>query len=148
MSPICGFAFLFLNVVLRFFFWRVYLCHNILINRRSIIVLCDSFGYFLHGKCGHSRTSEIMPMIEMKWRLVWSCQRFKKTFWVSKATFILNNTKHDLQHQTVTENPISPEMRLGICLYRLGRGDYNYTTEEMAGVRVSTVSAFVREVSE
>ena len=25
MSPICGFAFLFLNVFLRFFFWRVYI---------------------------------------------------------------------------------------------------------------------------
>ena len=77
-------------------------------------------------------------------------KRFKKTFRVSKATFsfILNNIKHDLQRETVTENPISPEMRLAICLYRLGRGDYNCTIAEMAGVGTSTVSTIVQDISE
>ncbi|CAB3985226.1 Hypothetical predicted protein [Paramuricea clavata] len=53
-----------------------------------------------------------------------------------------------LQRQNVTEEPISPEERLGICLYRLGRGDYFYTIAEMVGRGISTVSAIVQEVSE
>ena len=46
----------------------------------------------------------------------------------------------------MTEEPISPECRLGICLYRLGRGDYLYTIAEMAGIGVSTTSMIVSEV--
>ena len=39
-------------------------------------------------------------------------------------------------------------MRLGICLYRLARGDYMYTIGEMAGVAESTVCKIVIEVCE
>ena len=65
------------------------------------------------------------------WDTVWrtySDARFKKTFRISRATFqyILNKISGDLHRQIVAENPISPECRLGICLYRLGRGDYYY----------------------
>lgn len=37
-------------------------------------------------------------------------------------------------------------MRLGLCLYRLGRGDYYYTIAEMSGVGISTVSTIVHDV--
>ena len=82
------------------------------------------------------------------WDLVWnsySDERFKKTFRVSRNTFnfILNRIRHDLERETVNEDPISPECRLGICLCRLGRADYCYTIAEMAGLGVSTVHAIV-----
>ena len=49
--------------------------------------------------------------------LVWntySKTRFKKTFRVSKATFnfILSRIEHDLQRDTVAEDPIPPDFRL------------------------------------
>lgn len=56
----------------------------------------------------------------------YSDTRFKKTFRISRSTFkfILNRIGPFLARQTVSEEPISPELRLAICLYRLGRGDY------------------------
>lgn len=85
------------------------------------------------------------------WELVWntySDERFKRTFRVSKGTFvfILSRIRHELERDTVSECPISPECRLGICLYRLARGDYFYTISEMAGLGVSTVHGIVSEV--
>ena len=87
------------------------------------------------------------------WLNVWntySDARFKKLFRVSKGTFlfILGQIRHDLVRDTVCEEPISPECRLAICLYRLARGDYLYTIAEMAGVGVSTVCTIVSEVTE
>ena len=68
--------------------------------------------------------------------LVWNTYsetRFKKTFRASKATFnfILSRIEHDLQRDTVAEDPIPPAFRLAVCLYRLARGDYFYTIAEM-----------------
>ena len=48
----------------------------------------------------------------------------------------------------VCEDPISPEFRLAICLYRLGRGDYTYSIAEMVGLGRSTVTTIVNEVIE
>ena len=80
----------------------------------------------------------------------YSDARFKKTFRVTRATFlyILSRIRHRLERQTVTEEPISPELRLALCLYRLGRGDYYYTIAEMSGLGVSSVCTIVREVSQ
>ena len=74
--------------------------------------------------------------------------RFKKTFRVSQETFnfILNRIAPLLVRQTVTEEPITPALRLLICLYRLGRRDYLYTISEMCGLGVSTVSSICQEV--
>lgn len=79
----------------------------------------------------------------------YSEERFKKTFRISRGTFhfILNRIRHVLQRVTVTEEPISPECRLAICLYRLARGDYYYTIAEMTGLGVSTVCTIVNEVT-
>ncbi|CAB3997762.1 Hypothetical predicted protein [Paramuricea clavata] len=87
------------------------------------------------------------------WALVWnqySDKRFTKTFRVSRPTFtfILDRIRHAIQHKTVNEEPISPECRLGICLYRLARGDYYYTIAEMVGLGVATVCLIVKEVTE
>ena len=56
----------------------------------------------------------------------YSDAKFKKTFRISGTTFryILDRIEPILARQTVTEDPISPDERLAICLYRLGRGDY------------------------
>ena len=80
----------------------------------------------------------------------YSNARFKKTFRVSKDTFlyILGKIEHDLQRQTVAEDPISPAFRLAVCLYRLARGDYFYTIAEMVDKGRSTVSTIVDEVTE
>ena len=62
--------------------------------------------------------------------------------------FILNRIKHILQRDTINKEPISPECRLGISLYRLARGDYYYTIAEMIGLEVATVCLIVKEVTE
>ena len=63
------------------------------------------------------------------WVMVWSTydnSRFKKTFRVTRQMFcyILKNIRQDITKDQLTAMPISPECRLAICLYRLGRGDY------------------------
>ena len=68
---------------------------------------------------------------------------------MSKATFlyILGKMRHDIKKDVLTEDPISPECRLAICLYRLDRGDYLFTISEMTGYGVATVCQIVIEVS-
>ena len=46
------------------------------------------------------------------------------------------------------EEPISPEFRLGLCLYILGRADYFYTISELSGLAPCSVSTSVNEVNE
>ena len=78
----------------------------------------------------------------------YSAQRFKKTFRVSRTTFeyILNRIRPALERHSVTEEPITPELRLAICLYRLGRGSYYYTIAEMSGIGLSTAATITKEV--
>jgi len=87
------------------------------------------------------------------WDKVWNTYseaRFKKTFQVSQSAFIfiLNRIEPFIVRETVTEEPIPGELRLALCLYRLGRGDYLhvYTIAEMGGLGVSTVCSIVHEV--
>ena len=86
------------------------------------------------------------------WELVWnnySDDRFKKTFRISRNTFmyILEKVRHKLTKQIVAELPVSPEQRLGIFLFRCGRGDYHYSIAEMTGLGVSTVCCIVSDVA-
>ena len=99
------------------------------------------------------RSCRRLPRNTGWWENVWRSYlnvRFKKTFRISRATFdfILSKIRHRLERETTAEEPISPECRLGICLHRLGRGDYLYTITEMAGIGISTVSLIVSEVCE
>ena len=85
------------------------------------------------------------------WENVWnsySDDRFKQIFRLSCSTFrfVLSHIRHKLVKEYVAEEPISPEKRLGICLYRLTRADYLYTVAEMAGLAESTVCKIVIEV--
>ncbi len=87
------------------------------------------------------------------WELVWETyddERFKRTFRVSRKTFdfILERIRGKLERETLCEEPIPPELRLALCLYRLGRGDYYFTIGEMAGLAPCTVSTIVHEVNE
>ena len=70
-------------------------------------------------------------------------ERFKKTFRISRATF-----RYILDRIEPILKDISPDERLAICFYRLGRGDYYYRIAEMVGRGVSTVSSIVEEVSQ
>ena len=83
------------------------------------------------------------------WNTVWNTyseKRFKQTLRVSRGTFqfILNRIRHDLERDVVCEDPIPPDMRLAICLYRLGHGDHYFTIAEMFRVGVSTVAGLLR----
>ena len=66
-------------------------------------------------------------------------ERFKKTFAISRATF-----RYILDRIEPILKDISPDERLAICLYRLGRGDYYYRIAEMVGRRVSTASSTLK----
>ena len=127
-------------------------------RRRRLTVLLCLVGLLLLSRHQNNATERVYRRSCRRliqncgwWDLVWnsySDERFKKTFRVSRNTFnfILNRIRHDLERETVNEDPISPECHLGICLYRLGRGDYYYTIAEMAGLGVSTVHAIVTQV--
>lgn len=84
--------------------------------------------------------------------LVWtnySDRRFKMTFRMSRETFRfkLQHVRHKLLRDTIIEEPITPECRLAIGLYRLSRGDYFFTISEMVGLGVSTVCTITKEVT-
>lgn len=124
-------------------------------RRRRTLFLVGLFGFLLLSKTKNrrifQRSCRRLPRNIGWWELVWnsySDERFKKTFRISKATFsfILGKVRPYLERKTVNEDPISPECRLGICLYRLARGDYYYTIAEMVGVGTSTVQTIVAEV--
>ena len=127
-------------------------------RRRMILLLC------LTGLLLFSRNQNIaMDTVDLRscrrlprnnngwWDMVWNSytdERFKKTFRISKNTlkFILSRIRNDLERQTINEDPITPECRLAICIYRLGRGDYYYTIAEMAELGALTVHEFVTQV--
>ena len=77
-------------------------------------------------------------------------KRFKETFRISRQTFqyILCKIRPFIEKDVVSEMPIQPEMRLAVTLYKLARGDYNYTIAEMAGIGEATVIQIVDEVTQ
>ena len=54
----------------------------------------------------------------------------------------------DLEKNSLTEDPITPECRLAICLFRLGRGDYYQAISELTGLDTATVCNITLEVSQ
>ena len=54
--------------------------------------------------------------------------------------------QHRIEKKETAEDPICSETRLGLCLYKLGRGDYDYTIWEIVGVAECTVRCIVEEV--
>lgn len=62
--------------------------------------------------------------------------------------YILDAVKDDLTKETVAESRVPPPVRLEVCFYRLGRGDYLHTIGELVGLGKSTVCGIVTEVSE
>ena len=57
---------------------------------------------------------------------VWSTYsdiRLKETFGISRSTFmfLLGRIRNAIEKDTITEEPISLEARLAVCLYRLAR---------------------------
>ena len=72
-------------------------------------------------------------------------ERFKEMFRMSRGTFyyILGKIEPVIVKKHNFETPIPPDMRLAICIYKLTRGDYNYTIAEMVGVAESTVCQII-----
>ena len=79
----------------------------------------------------------------------YSDERFKTILRVSRQTFtnILGFIRDDLQREYLCETPISPEERLEIVQYHLGRGDYYQTLSELTDYGVATVRNITQEVS-
>ena len=73
---------------------------------------------------------------------------FKEMFRMSRGTFyyILGKIEPVIVKEHNVEAPIPPDMRLAIYIYKLTRGDYNYTIAEMAGVAKSTVCQIIIDV--
>ena len=85
------------------------------------------------------------------WNIVnmsYSEERFKQTFRMSRRTFsfVLEKIRAAISKQNTGTGSIPVEERLAITLYKLGRGDYNYTVGEMAGYSESTISYITKEV--
>ena len=79
---------------------------------------------------------------------VWSTyseKRLKETFRISRSTlmFLLSRIRNEVEKDTITEELISLEARLTICLYRLARGDCCFTIAEMAAIGERTVGYIV-----
>ena len=74
--------------------------------------------------------------------------RIKKTFKVTMDTlkFILIKIYEKLLKETVAEEPVSLECRLGITLYRLARGDCYYTLAYLTGLGEATVCLIVIDI--
>ena len=77
-------------------------------------------------------------------------KRFKLNFRVTNATFlyILDQIHDLLAKETICKDPIPPNIRLAVCLYRLGRGDYLHNIGELVGLGTSTVCSIVKETCE
>ena len=75
-------------------------------------------------------------------------ERFKQVFRISRNTFhyILQKVGTAILKEDAGVGSISPDKRLAITLYKLGRGDYNYTIGEMTGYAESTLSCLIKEV--
>ena len=128
--------------------------NHVLEKRRMLVKLSGvvSLLALSENKRSVNRSCRRLPRNTGWWDQIWqtySDTRFKKTFRVSRCTFnyILENIKGEITHDIINEQPVSAECRLGICLYRLGRGDYYYTISEMSGLGLSTVCEIVSEVS-
>ena len=107
---------------------------HVLLRRRIILICCSLILLLLLSRENVTTPRSCQRLVKNTGWLDMilntnSEKRFKKTFRVTKATFehILSHIRPDLERNTVTELPISPRHRLGICLYRLARGDYNYS---------------------
>ena len=87
-----------------------------------------------------------MGQFERNWgwfQKVWNAYNDKrfKCFWILRETFnfILNRIGHHPTHDTTDEEPILPQERLLICLYRLNWSHYYHVIAEMTGPGLTTV---------
>ena len=67
--------------------------------------------------------------------------------WLNRRQQIIQTCIRDLGKNIMTEDPLSPEFRHAICLYRLGRGNYYCNMSEMPGYGVATACCIVVGVS-
>ena len=72
-------------------------------------------------------------------------ERLKQASRISRNTFhyILQKVGPAIWNENTGVGSISPDERLAITLYKLGRRDYNYFIGEMTGYAESTVSCLI-----
>ena len=109
--------------------------HYLLSRRKKILQLCLTLLVVTSSKPEtplRIRSCRRLERTTNWWNNLWASyseKRFRNTFRMPRNVFmlILGKIEHELDKTVVTEEPISPACRLGICLYRLARGDYYYT---------------------
>ena len=92
------------------------------------------FLYFIATK-QHNSSVSLLSSVNQKHWMVGECleQLFGGKIQENISDFSVNVYIHSKSHcpflarETVTGDPVSPKLRLALCLYRLGRGDYLYT---------------------
>ena len=94
----------------------------VLMRKRFIVRLCLLTCLLL--QLSEDEISARRPRSSGWWELVWASYdegRFKKTFRVSRNTFnlILKSLRPDIEKDFVTEQPVSAECRLAICLLQI-----------------------------
>lgn len=137
----------FLNMASHFYFSKIlrflreYILQKQQIRRFSPLQLLA----ILVNKRKKSRGSKNDLVNWGSWGKVQTCKdrRFKREIF----NFVVNGIREKLERKTTCEDPIFPEFRLAISLYRLGRDDYFYTILEIMGVGLSTVSAICKKVN-
>ena len=137
---------IFLFSVMSLLTMREKILLNLLLSLLGLVQSCASVAKPRHRPCRRFYRNPGW------WQVVWnsySDSRFKKTLRISRGTFqhILNHIRHLLTRENINEASRSPEERLAICLYRLGRGDYYHTISQMLGLGIATVCIIVSEVS-
>ena len=129
----------------------------LLLRRRQKLLLSGLFSFLFaanleFGPKYISRSCRRLPRNGGWWQHVWTTydnNRFKANFRVSRATFvyILTQIRSKIDKFPLTEDPLPVELRLAVCLYRLGRGDHIHTISELFALGKSTVCNIVLEVS-
>ena len=86
-------------------------------------------------------------LVEHREYYLYNDERFKQAFRISRNTFhyILQKVGLTILKEDNGFGSISPDESLAITLYKLGRGDSNYTIGEMTSYAVSTVSCLIKE---
>ena len=127
---------------------KTILLFRILMNTAYLTLLLDQPGQFVRSCRRQVRNEGWFANCEREYND--ENGRWKEAFRVSKKTFnyILSYIEADLQKAHMVECPISPAERLAICLFKLARGPYNFTMQEMVGHGESTIRQIVTEVCE
>ena len=115
----------------------------------NMILLFNSYAVVRFKRIRLQRRLLRMQGLWNKVRNEYGDSGFKNNVRTTRATFMypLETLKVDLQEETVAGVSIPPEIRLAVCFYRSGRGDYLNVISELTGLGTSTACEIIAEVS-